>query len=41
MAFMQDIYNYINLPVTKDVSMVHNVTAVLLLQYMVHVALFF
>jgi len=40
MNFMQGIYNYIYLPVTKDVCMVHNITAVLLLKYMVHVILF-
>ena len=50
MTFMQGIYNYIYIyyiyiyiyiPVTKDVCMVHKVTAVLLLQYMVYVVLFF
>ena len=35
---MQGIYNYI--PETDHVSSVHNVTAILLLQYMVHVMLF-
>jgi len=37
--FMQDIYNYI--PETNHVSRVYNVAAVLYLQFVLHVMLFF
>jgi hypothetical protein len=40
MTLMPGIYNYIYLLVTKDVSRVHNVTDVLLLQHMVYAGLF-